>query len=955
MRKLYSKRLVGLFLLGGFLISVLGTIILPAQALAAPNIAIKSINYATIEVTLSGNTGGFEEQGGIYSLTEELITEGGVTGGGKYLVFTPKGAQSNNDNCIPSVKIRIGDNGITNSNKGQVTLKEGSNNRCNKIPSTVTVSNLQNGSYTWFNWVDAGRIEPVGFLPYRTGGAVNTIKLTKLSILNKEAANNLFKDGLDCPNFLDKFNGKGSATIHMWSQGGSGGCEDDYKLVENIRIGNPIKADLPAGQGQTTTNGLSSDGSLNTGPGEGADCDASGISLSWIICPINDGLATTSNFIYEKLVVPQLETNVLKLSKTGEKTDGIIDAWASFRNIANVLLVLFILVAIFGQALGGFLDAYAIKKIVPRVLIAAIMINLSLYLMVALEDIFNLLGNGMRDLLLAPFGNSLVIEPGFSSQLFAGAAAAPTAIGLIFAPAATVGLAASALGAILPFFLLFILLPLVLATISVFLTLIIRQGLILFLLLMAPIAFALFVLPNTEKYFKQWWSLLIKALMVFPIIAVFITMGEILGGLTASANPNFIGDIAGLIIKIIPLFLIPFAFKFAGGAIATLSGAISGMANKGGGFIKGNPNLPNSLQNRIKGSTGKKLTDARGLYGAALDNPNSGRFTRRVGRMVGGGAATSESQGYQLKEASDRADAAWSKSDDSYAKASTITPSMMRRFREEGGVLEADGTTTGERYQTRRNDKGQLYEQFAAADGTFFDAGKIAEGRRYYNTAAEKQANFSRLIEKTAPMDEATQDRVFDDWIDTANDLGLDSKTATGRWQGISIPFKSKRADLRRMGISGEKGSLVRGKVNTQGLVTEFADMQQGELVAQGPGTYQNLADGIIEANIPTVPVSEAAAVANQKLRVSATQSFHNLERFVNGAASLDPAVIARMEAERAQAGAEATPGQQQFATSSSAAAKNADAARKAYQKIVNTPGLVDQLRDTYRNINDIT
>src|SRR5207253_1847614 len=54
------------------------------------------------------------------------------------------------------------------------------------------------------------------------------------------------------------------------------------------------------------------------------------------------------------------------------------------------------------------LDAYSIKKIAPRILIGIILINLSLYLVVAATEVTRVVARGAAGLITQPF----VCEPG---------------------------------------------------------------------------------------------------------------------------------------------------------------------------------------------------------------------------------------------------------------------------------------------------------------------------------------------------------------------------------------------------------------------------------------------------------------------------------------------------------------------------------------------------------------
>ena len=65
---------------------------------------------------------------------------------------------------------------------------------------------------------------------------------------------------------------------------------------------------------------------------------------------------------------------------------------ASFQRLFIILL----LVVIFSQITGVGIDNYGIKKILPKLIIAAILINLSYWICVAFVDLSNILGNSFQ-------------------------------------------------------------------------------------------------------------------------------------------------------------------------------------------------------------------------------------------------------------------------------------------------------------------------------------------------------------------------------------------------------------------------------------------------------------------------------------------------------------------------------------------------------------------------------
>ncbi len=251
------------------------------------------------------------------------------------------------------------------------------------------------------------------------------------------------------------------------------------------------------------------------------------------------------------------------------------------------------------------LDAYAVRKAIPRIVLAVIAINLSIYLCVAALDLIEVIGRGMNNLLVSPF-----IDGADYKGTKIESNAETGIVGVIGVAGFLGGLTAAIFVAITnPLAILGFLLPLLgtvaLIAVAILFTLVVRQGLLVFLIIISPVAIVCYVLPGTEKYFKQWFDLFLKTLMIYPIIAVIFAMSNVLAailltnasGSAASAFTNpasafqsaftfaqtETSDASGvvkLLVAIIviyaPLALIPFSFKLAGGAI----GQIANVANK---------------------------------------------------------------------------------------------------------------------------------------------------------------------------------------------------------------------------------------------------------------------------------------------------------------------------------------------------------------------------------------
>ncbi len=212
------------------------------------------------------------------------------------------------------------------------------------------------------------------------------------------------------------------------------------------------------------------------------------------------------------------------------------------------------------------LDAYTLRKTIPRLIIVAIAITLSWPLLEFLVQLSNFLGDSLSGILLSPFNN---LHGSFTGSFENG-----TAILTILGGATIIGL--GALGSLT--FIFAALISLLVA----FFTLVIRQILLVLLIIISPLAILAYLLPNTEKFFKMWRKTLISVLIVFPIITLFITTGQIFSKI-ALASGGAINQIVAIVAYFIPYLLLPLAFRLAGDLMGALHGAT---LNKTGGTRK---------------------------------------------------------------------------------------------------------------------------------------------------------------------------------------------------------------------------------------------------------------------------------------------------------------------------------------------------------------------------------
>lgn len=82
------------------------------------------------------------------------------------------------------------------------------------------------------------------------------------------------------------------------------------------------------------------------------DCEGGG--LSFVICPLVEGLASLADGIVETFLQPILRAELLDLPGSGdESSEALYSVWKGFRNIANALLVLAFLAIIISTAMSS--------------------------------------------------------------------------------------------------------------------------------------------------------------------------------------------------------------------------------------------------------------------------------------------------------------------------------------------------------------------------------------------------------------------------------------------------------------------------------------------------------------------------------------------------------------------------------------------------------------------------
>lgn len=317
-------------------------------------------------------------------------------------------------------------------------------------------------------------------------------------------------------------------------------------------------------------NADSGDGS--EGDDEKDKCNAGFFGFGFLLCPGQNLLNLIIDFLYGII------ENILDWRLLETNGSQIKSYWEKFLSIANVILVIAFLVIIYSTATSDGLSNYDVKKMLPRIVILAIVINISFYVCAAIVDLCNIAGRGVMALLIStsPGGEGL----GLGEK-----------IGTVVSNVAT-GVAGGIAGVVAGV-ILFVSIgpPAVLALIVIILALIFRGVALTMMVIISPIAIALYLFPSAamNKWHVKWRDAFIKMLLVYPMFMAVWGGSKLISSVTASTQNPIIGFITSLICTIAPAVAIIPLFKMSGDVMGKATAAIAGskLANSAATGIHG--------------------------------------------------------------------------------------------------------------------------------------------------------------------------------------------------------------------------------------------------------------------------------------------------------------------------------------------------------------------------------
>lgn len=382
-----------------------------------------------------------------------------------------------------------------------------------------------------------------------------------------------------------------------------------------------------AGGSNTIPIGVGSDKNNDNEEEDKNTCAIDGIG--WLLCPVVNFLAQIIDHSWG-ILASFLEVDSSIVSTTNpdnNETGATYRAWQIVRNIANVVFAIVFLIIIFSQVTSFGISNYGIKKMLPKLIIAAILVNLSFYICQIAVDISNILGYSIKNI----FDNltntiadqQIFFNPYDDTQTGNGMLGIA---GTVLATAAGGVYVYAQIGTLIP-----VLLGGIVAVLMILFMLIGRQALVILLVVLSPLAFVAYLLPNTSKLFDKWKKLFMSLLLLFPIVALVLGASSMASSIlsstfqNATSEHNFgtvLGQIAAAAVAILPLFVVPGMLKKSLDGAGNIGGTLNKLSDKWGkGF--GGKWTDSKLNKHIAAERANKSARIQGgVYEGSKLNPN---------------------------------------------------------------------------------------------------------------------------------------------------------------------------------------------------------------------------------------------------------------------------------------------------------------------------------------------
>ena len=297
-------------------------------------------------------------------------------------------------------------------------------------------------------------------------------------------------------------------------------------------------------------------------------CKQSLGEVGWFTCSKTKKISEAVDWLYgwlEKILV--LNPVVM------EDGSPVYEIWKYSLMVTNIVFIIFLLVVIYSQLTGFGISNYGIKKALPKLIVTAVLVNLSFLICSLAVDLSNAIGNGLTGL--------------FNSVGQAAAEDSTAGVSLGQAYGAIAGGGAVAIGAGVVAFeagAIWMLIPVALGAIAAvavgLFVLALRHAVVVLLIMVAPLAMVANILPNTEHLFKKWKQLFIKMMTFYPLFSLLFGASALAGYAIMMSAQTWFGVLLGIAVQIFPLFFSVSLMKMSGTFLSGIYSKVQGLASR---------------------------------------------------------------------------------------------------------------------------------------------------------------------------------------------------------------------------------------------------------------------------------------------------------------------------------------------------------------------------------------
>ena len=343
-------------------------------------------------------------------------------------------------------------------------------------------------------------------------------------------------------------------------------------------------------------------------------CESNFWGFGWIFCPGQNLITELINGMVGWIADSMKWTILADDSATNTAGLTVRQVWQNFLNIANVVFVIAFLIMIYSMATSTGLSNYDIKKMLPRLIIVAIAVNLSFYICAALVDLSNIIGAGLYNLI---YGQTVSEEwdilGGLTHEVITsfGSIVVVVLALFLFGGTAIIGIA------------------------IILLLIMFRQIALMALVIISPVAFAMYMLPNTKELADKWKDMFVRLLIVYPMFTAVWGAAHLAADTFQGTTGLIPGFIVSLICAVAPVVAIIPLFKMSGGLMAMAAGALGGVAARTGIANRVNKAGRHAVVNNpaTRGAT-RGISNVAGRF--ATNNINAANGQGRFGVVSGG-------------------------------------------------------------------------------------------------------------------------------------------------------------------------------------------------------------------------------------------------------------------------------------------------------------------------------